>query len=76
MALTIEQFTEQANNENLHAIMGSDIITGSGDVDESTESILCSGDELYSAIWEDPDFNGKFTEADAFAGVVILRSVN
>ena len=76
MALTIEQFTDMANSQNLQCIMNNDVITGSGNVDESMEQVLCGGAELYEYIWECTEFEGEFKHEDVFASIVMMRSVN
>ena len=59
--LTIEQFVDQMDIENLNYALPATIITGSGVVCEEDEKVLCSGEQIYNFMFNDDSFNGQFT---------------
>ena len=59
--LTIAQFIEQVQNENLDYALNSEIITGSGVVCEEDQTVLCTGEAIYNFIQQSGESDENLT---------------
>lgn len=74
--LTIAQFVEQINDENLDYALPANIITGTGIVCEEDETVLCTGEHIYNFIYADDSFDGEFTESLVAEYIEIMQSMS
>ncbi len=73
--LTIEQFVEQINSENLDYALPAKIITGAGIVCEEDEKTLCDGEDIYNFMFNSPDFDGVFTAKNVSENIKIMNGM-
>lgn len=74
--LTVQNYIEQIENENLDYALNSDLITGTGIVCEEDEKVLCNGEAIFNFMNNDPDFDGVFTVENVLENIEIMDSMS
>ena len=74
--LTVEQFVQQVNDENLDYALPSEIITGEGIVCEDDEKVLCKGEAIYNFMGNDPEFDGVLTVRNVTESIEIMNGLS
>ena len=74
--LTVEQFVQQVNDENLDYALPSEIITGEGIVCEDDEKVLCKGEGIYNFMGNDPEFDGVFSVENVNTSIEIMNAMS
>ena len=70
--LTIKQFVDQMDIENLNYALPATVITGSGVACEEDEKPLCTGNEIYNFMFNDAEFDGQFTVSNVAECIEIM----
>ena len=73
--LTIAEFIEQVQNENLDYALNSEIITGSGVVYEEDQTVLCTGEAIYNFIQQSGESDENLTASLVRENIDMLISM-
>lgn len=78
--LTVDQFTDQINSNNLDYALSAEIITDytadrNGLVVEAEEKTLCTGNEIYNFMQALDEFDGVFDPADVLVHINIMNDM-